>query len=1193
MLRPDFNSYEGRAAAMKRNPSILTSVLELPTVFAGHLRALSRVAGVFALSLVLVACGDSEQSTESRSSTESFAERISVEGADGASVSYLPLADRTSRTATVRVARDGSGAPPLPPGYVAAGPVYQFTPLGLMQAGIEIRVPLDSSAASPVSAADPVLLVAQAGGTWMQPSEVARRGSFLVANVAQLAYAVAAVPPAAFGGTLAKERARAMSVIKSTATSSPPLSIAVDAATTPPLASLGATVGRVYQPTSLVLSVSYNLPAGCTDRGIAHVDALSLSATTLTTRQTTLATKVIEQRSGSFNVATSLSAADNGLWQAVVRLECLADDGTNRFETVGQLIQTLLIVIEGGAAPAITQAPQDANVVEGAIANFSVTATGSDIAYRWQRSSDGGSTYTGVTGANTASTSVTTTLADNNGLWRVVLSNSGGSVTSSPARLSVTQQVLVPAITSDPANQTVVEGQTASFTVSGTGSPSPTTQWQIRSAADASSGIAEQGWVDVAGATANTYITPATTLAQNASQYRAVLQNSAGRATSLPATLAVNAAVVAPAITSQPLAQSVQVGQSGLFSVTASGTSPLSYQWLKNGQTIVGANATEVLILAEAADVGSSYNISVQVSNAGGSVTSALAVMTVTAPPAAGKLISAAEGGFVSASTGAEVEPTLIVPPGALARDATLRVTAQSSSVANLPAQISALGDVIGVDGPAGVTFSTPATLYLAVPDEIAEGKVLAVVELDAGAPAVNASRAADAKRNPVIKRNSTAASTPYSQPGVSNLRRVAAGLGKSPSGVKIMAAGDPLRVLCPSPQAVRGGNVLVDLTRAAVKFVVAAAPQDACTGNTTTRPRGVIPSTTTAPCTDAEFPTAEGVINQVSRHVHCQIGRAPMPPLVYSPPNRPTINYAPYRLEWKIGSDGVAKDLDKTYRIKLRLVREPGSGAAIDGLRVLPVFDCGSDAGQGQCRAQIGPPIALGGGGEIEFITKVDFSWSAGDGTYREVQPSQIQLKLIIRDEDPDTVQRSIFLSQPPAIRCDKKMAVSGGRGCVYAQAPATYVLTVGGPEKEAAEHIRDAQVAGSRGGLTRDGNQYFAAVSNSLQRTRFEAVKEGNRRVACGSGNDSLRASRPAPVSASCQQNSQGCECDEYPYASTYNGASFDASGTSVRIIKGNNNGVGGLRHLQFLQAERVLDFTATEASEPNGESFWVHIE
>jgi hypothetical protein len=222
-----------------------------------------------------------------------------------------------------------------------------------------------------------------------------------------------------------------------------------------------------------------------------------------------------------------------------------------------------------------------------------------------------------------------------------------------------------------------------------------------------------------------------------------------------------------------------------------------------------------------------------------------------------------------------------------------------------------------------------------------------------------------------------------------------------------------------------------------------------------------------------------------------------------------------------------------------------------------------------------------------------VGFSWDGGDNTFKEFAPQQIRLKLAFTGEDINTVERTVFLSQPPTLRCDKGMAVNGGNGCVYAQAPAVYMLSVGGPEREAAEHIRDAQAAVSRGGLTLDGDQYLAAPSNALQRTKFASTKNDNRRAACGDNSTSLLITRPALRSASCLQNATGCSCDEYPYASTYNGAAFDPSGTSVKIIRNSSNGTGGTRHLQFLQAERVLDFTESETSAPNGENFWVHIE
>src|SRR5438105_14451228 len=48
---------------------------------------------------------------------------------------------------------------------------------------------------------------------------------------------------------------------------------------------------------------------------------------------------------------------------------------------------------------------------------------------------------------------------------------------------------------------------------------------------------------------------------------------------------------VAPAITAQPASQRVSAGQTATFTVTATGTAPLSYQWQKNG-TAIGAATT-------------------------------------------------------------------------------------------------------------------------------------------------------------------------------------------------------------------------------------------------------------------------------------------------------------------------------------------------------------------------------------------------------------------------------------------------------------------------------------------------------------------------------------------------------------------------------------------------------------------------
>jgi hypothetical protein len=95
--------------------------------------------------------------------------------------------------------------------------------------------------------------------------------------------------------------------------------------------------------------------------------------------------------------------------------------------------------------------------------------------------------------------------------------------------------------------------------------------------------------------------------------------------------------VVAPAITMQPADQSVPMGLSASYSVTATGSS-LQYQWAKNGAAIAGATGTAYVTPPTAfTDTGASF--SVTVSNSAGTMASSAALLTVTArAPAAGDL---------------------------------------------------------------------------------------------------------------------------------------------------------------------------------------------------------------------------------------------------------------------------------------------------------------------------------------------------------------------------------------------------------------------------------------------------------------------------------------------------------------------------------------------------------------------------
>jgi hypothetical protein len=167
-----------------------------------------------------------------------------------------------------------------------------------------------------------------------------------------------------------------------------------------------------------------------------------------------------------------------------------------------------------------------------------------------------------------------------------------------------------PTITTQPLSQTVNPGASVSFSVVASGATPLTYQWRFNG-------------VNISGATASTY-TRANVQATNAGSYSVVVSNPYGTATSANATLSVN---TPPVITSQPQGVSVIGGNTATFTVAATGSSPLAYQWRFNGGNIAGATSSSYSrVNAQGADAG---NYSVVITNALGAVTSAVAPLTV------------------------------------------------------------------------------------------------------------------------------------------------------------------------------------------------------------------------------------------------------------------------------------------------------------------------------------------------------------------------------------------------------------------------------------------------------------------------------------------------------------------------------------------------------------------------------------
>ncbi|MGB9473251.1 MAG: immunoglobulin domain-containing protein, partial [Candidatus Acidiferrum sp.] len=113
-------------------------------------------------------------------------------------------------------------------------------------------------------------------------------------------------------------------------------------------------------------------------------------------------------------------------------------------------------------------------------------------------------------------------------------------------------------------------------------------------------------------------------------------------------------APTAPSITTQPAAQSVTVGQTASFSVVASGTTPLSYQWQKNSSNISGAvSAAYTTPATTTSDNGAMFDV--VVTNSVGAVTSQPAMLTVNPSSSGGSSIDVVTYHYDNLRTGENV----------------------------------------------------------------------------------------------------------------------------------------------------------------------------------------------------------------------------------------------------------------------------------------------------------------------------------------------------------------------------------------------------------------------------------------------------------------------------------------------------------------------------------------------------------
>lgn len=275
---------------------------------------------------------------------------------------------------------------------------------------------------------------------------------------------------------------------------------------------------------------------------------------------------------------------------------------TNYFGAITSSVASLAIFV----APVITTQPKSYNTNAGASVTFSVAASGTaPLSYQWYK--DG----LPLSGAILNAYSLSGLLASDSGTYTVRVSNPAGNATSTNAVLNVG---IAPTITGHPASLVAMQGQSATFSVTATGTPL-NYFWK-------------KNGTFITGKT-NSSLTIASVVSTDAANYTCQVSNFLGTVTSSGATLTFGAPAT---ITAQPVATTVAVGGNASLCASASGTAPLSYQWYHNGLPVSGANQSCLSFNPAAlADAGSYY---VTAANGFGTNNSVTVLLNVGVAPA-------------------------------------------------------------------------------------------------------------------------------------------------------------------------------------------------------------------------------------------------------------------------------------------------------------------------------------------------------------------------------------------------------------------------------------------------------------------------------------------------------------------------------------------------------------------------------
>ncbi|MFZ3093759.1 immunoglobulin domain-containing protein [Methanothrix sp.] len=331
--------------------------------------------------------------------------------------------------------------------------------------------------------------------------------------------------------------------------------------------------------------------------------------------------KVCEGATATFSVQAESSEALSYQWfkDGIEIYEATADaytiPRTSKFDMGNYSVQVRNSCgsIESKAAhleivsmPKILVPPKSQRVCQGDAATFFVQASSSEpLSYQWFK--DGKM----IPGATADTYTITAANLSDTARYSVQIRDECNLIESEAANL---QTIGVPVISHQPASQIVCQGTPVTFNVQAISDDPLSYQWF-------------KDGVAIPGATAEAY-TVQKAIPGDKGSYYAQARNSCGQTESEAANLDI---IALPEILVPPTSQKVCEGSTATFTVLAKSTQPLTYQWIKGGRIIPGANSEELTIFdANIEDMGE-YRVAI--SNSCGFIDSNAVSLIVERPP--------------------------------------------------------------------------------------------------------------------------------------------------------------------------------------------------------------------------------------------------------------------------------------------------------------------------------------------------------------------------------------------------------------------------------------------------------------------------------------------------------------------------------------------------------------------------------